>query len=208
MENGWVERKSLCLTGFTVGSKVDWEKLGETHLGAGVSWRSWACKHCFQYLIPRQFWQFSSTLMLVTWLCTCRIKHTTHFDMKNLFVEVGRVVANWGFEKILTSSPFLSLCCFLACLLALLLLAHFFHLSALTEGLAGTGYPAEAWTYEPLIFNAYSWSSLYRTWQISCKFTDFSLKYFLNYFDVFQLQTWHNHNPSVHSSLKTCFHIL
>lgn len=190
-----------------MGSKVDWEKLGETHLGAGVSWWSWACNRCFQYLIPRQFWQFSSTLMSVTWLCTCRVKHTahfdiSHFDMRNFLWKWAEWGADWGLF------PFLSLCCFLACLLAVLLLTHFFHLSALTESLAGTGYLAEAWTYEPLIFSPYGWSSLYRTWQISYKFTDFSFKYFLNYFDVFQLQTWHNLNPSVHSFLKTCFRIL
>lgn len=164
MENGWVERKSLCLTGFTVGSKVDWEKLGETHLGAGVSRRSWACKHCFQDLILGQFWQFSSTLVSVTWLCTCRIsKHTAHFDisrfdMKNHLWKWAEWWEDWGFEKILTSSPFLSLCCSLACLLALLLLAHFFHLSALTESLAGT-HRLSCWSLNlsTSIFNPYSW---------------------------------------------------
>lgn len=91
-----------------MGSKVDWEKLGETHLGAGVSRWSWACNHCFQYLIPGQFWQVSSTLTLVsvTWLCTCRVKHTAHFDISHFdrrifffFVEVGRVLGRLRFWK-------------------------------------------------------------------------------------------------------------
>ena len=65
--------------------KADRETLGKESVGAGERLGSWACEHCFQYLIPvchlleypmiGQFWQYVNTYV-ITWLRASKVKQT------------------------------------------------------------------------------------------------------------------------------------
>ena len=96
--------------------KADRETLGKKSVGAGERLGSWACEHCFRYLIPvchllvypmiGQFWQYVNTYV-ITWLRARKVKQTWracepplhrtfgrvdiwHYDARNGFSESGR----------------------------------------------------------------------------------------------------------------------
>ena len=82
--------------------KADRETLGKKSVGAGERLGSWACEHCFQYLIPvchllvypmiGQFWQYVPPPTPHIWTC----RHLTLRREKRFFWKWAGFCANWA----------------------------------------------------------------------------------------------------------------